>query len=324
MKAPREPSKKRSANPSGPAALVAWLFAPPGRAISIPIMLFALVCLGGYVLWHRLEGTITSAPEYRVTRESFVLLNLPPWIHSDIAGEVLHQMDLDGAVSLLDDDLTARITKAFELHPWVARVLRVEKRYPAQVIVHAEYRRPVCMVEVPADAADEEPAAPSASTTTGALGLYPVDISGVLLPTADFSRAEAARYPRLSGIESLPIGPVGTNWGDPRVTGGAEIAAVLASDWENLRLERIIPSRQPQSGGSSDDFSYELVARDGSRVIWGQRPGSRLAGEVSPAEKLERLRKVLTTAPGQEAAPLDLDIRYPSGVIAGPRTASRP
>ena len=83
-------------------------------------------------------------------------------------------------------------------------------------------------------------------------GLYPIDALGVLLPTADFSRVEARTYPPLSEIRTLPLGPVGENWGDPRVGGGAELAAVLFEDWQRLRLYRIVPSEHPRAGRTDE------------------------------------------------------------------------
>lgn len=49
---------------------------------------------------------------------------MPSWIHSDVAGEVLDQMSLNGPISVLDDGLSERIAKAFSLHPWVRKVVR--------------------------------------------------------------------------------------------------------------------------------------------------------------------------------------------------------
>jgi hypothetical protein len=327
MKAPKAPSKKQS-DPGWPA-WIRWLLVGSGRYITFPALVAVALALVCYVAWQRVRERVVAGPQYQVTRESIKLLNIPPWIHSRVSDEVLDQMSLEGSVSLLDDRLAERIAKSFSLHPWIKRVIRVEKRFPAQVLVEVEFRRPVCMVEVPLtgdELADpEDPTfAPGDVRTKAAGGLYPVDEHGVLLPTPDFSPAQARRYPRLSDIHTLPMGPVGASWGDPRVAGAAEIAAVIVDDWERLRLHRIVPSEQPQSGGSSEDFTFEFVTRDGTRVLWGQRPSSTFPGEVSAAEKLRRLRDHLSQAPAEgrpRTEPLEIDIRYPSGVTASARVA---
>lgn len=327
MKPPKPPAKKETSHSSD------WLrlpFAKNVRWVTVPLLAIAALSLACYVVWQRVREHVVAGPEYQVTRQSIVLRDVPPWIHSNISSEVLDQMSMNGPVSLLDDQLSERIAKAFSLHPWVRRVIRVEKQFPAKVLVQVEFRRPVCMVEVPwtgdelADQHDPSYAPGDVRATDGG-GLYPVDVDGVLLPTADFSPAQARRYPRLSDIHTLPIGPVGANWGDARVTGAAEIAALLFDDWERLRLHRIVPSEHPVSGGSSDDYSFQLVTRDGTRVIWGQRPNSTYPGEVAASEKLQRLRDHLSPLP-PEARPaptgsLEIDIRSPSGVTSGAHVA---
>jgi hypothetical protein len=325
MKPPKEPPKK---SPGFVRRLLTGALAGSAKWFTLPLVLLAAFGSGTYLLWRQVREQVTSAHHYQVTPDSIRLSDPPPWIHADIAEEVLQQMNLGGPPSILDDDLCERLAKAFALHPWIAKVSRVEKRFPARVLIDVVYRRPVCMVEVP-PAAGEIPNDEADAGTAGSEinarrgGLFPVDAAGVLLPTADFSRAEARRYPRLSGIHSLPIGPAGTPWGDARVQGGAQIAAVLLDDWTRLRLQRIVPSELPAPGGSSEDYCYEIFARNGTRILWGQRPASQLGGELSAAEKLARLRQYLgdPNRPRPEGVQLDIDIRYPAGVTTSPRTA---
>ena len=150
---------------------------------------------------------------------------------------------------------------------------KVRKRPPAQVEVDLVYRRPVCMVDQPG-------------------GPAPVDIEGVLLPSDDFSPIEKKSYPRLSGVDTGPVGPAGQRWGDGRVVGGAEIAAALADAWQRLRLERIVAS--PRAAASAVvEPTFQLVTRRGTRILWGLAPGSKAAGEIPAAEKVARLLQYL-------------------------------
>ena len=126
----------------------------------------------------------------------------------------------------------------------------MEKFYPGRVVVEVVYRRPVCMVEVLGE-------------------LVPVDVEGVVLPKEDFSSVELSWYPRLSKIESRPLGPEGTRWGDVRVVGGAEIAGALFSLWDKTDLDRIEPSKIAESSRDQDQ-TYELVTRKGTWVFWGR------------------------------------------------------
>jgi hypothetical protein len=153
-------------------------------------------------------------------------------------------------------------------------VTRVSKHYPARVVVEMIYRKPVAMVEVSID---------------GGLGLFPVDIEGVLLPPTDFiaedgGATENARdYLRISVPDAAPTGPVGTVWGDPRVEGAVRIAAVFEGRWQALGLYRI-ETAPPDSVAVTDlEPTYELRTKDGFRVIWGKAPGVDSASEAKAA-----------------------------------------
>jgi hypothetical protein len=254
-------------------------------------LIFATFLLGWYLMWHEVRGHVLSSSDYRVTPQEVEITPLPGWIHTDIRAEVFRNASLDGPLSIMDDNLAERIATAFSLHPWVAKVRRVTKHHPARVKVELEYRRPVLMVEVPG-------------------GLLPVDARGVLLPGGDFSPIEKSRFPRLIGCETVPLGTAGESWGEARVVGAAELAAVLGSAWEELRLAQIIPCAGSSAGGP-DEIAYVLTTRGGTRIIWGSAPGARAAGEPSPAEKLAALRQhaaAFETSAGRDG-PQELDLR---------------
>lgn len=222
-----------------------------------------------YWMWSEVRGQVLSRPDYAITAESMEITPPPSWIRTDIRGEVFRAAQLGGSLWLLDADLTERLAGAFALHPWVRSVRRVEKRHPARVIVDLEYRRPVLLVETPA-------------------GLLPVDCEGVLLPSGDLTPAEQQRLPRLAAIETLPLGAMGERWGDPRVFGGAQIAAALADHWTAWGLDHIVSSVRPL-GSSPEDYVYQLVARDGRRIYWGRSPSTSDPSELLANEKIARL-----------------------------------
>jgi hypothetical protein len=205
----------------------------------------------------------------------------------------------------MDADLAERIASAFSLHPWVAEVRKVTKHFPAKVQVDLVYREPVCMVYGPAG----KP--------------LPVDSQGVLLPSRDFSAVEAASYPRLTRIDTVPVGPEGTSWGDSRVTGGAEIAALLRPAWEEMGLDRIEPSPVAQFGQPGETI-YLLYTRGGTRIVWGRAPGTDMPGEVPAVDKVARLKKYIAENGTLEGpnGPKDFDVRSLRSMYQ--RTAGRP
>ncbi len=303
---------KRKTDPS-PAGFVAR-FLPfmqrPYRRILALLLLVAGLIGGGYYGWQQLGPQIVQGSEYVLQPEQIEIPPPPPWIRSDIRAETIRDGSLTG-LSILDRELTVKIARAFGLHTWVEEVRRVSKTKEdqARVIVELVYRRPVAMVEV---TMNEHP------------GLLPVDVNGVLLPPGDFSAEQARDYLRISLPDTTPAGPVGTPWGDPRVSGGARIAAVLLEHWKQLGLYRIAvePGQSPPPSGS--DSTFVLTTRRGAQVSWGPAPLAENAGDVNAAlAKVERL-----VAYVEKHGPLDglnsgvhLDLTQTEP--ADPRTATR-
>ncbi len=286
-----KPDRRRGVNR---AKLFAWVIA------------LAAIVGGSHFVWTRVREHVAARDDYRLTARDIAITRPPAWIRADVKAEVLRNSGLASqALSILDDDLVERVQRAFSLHPWVAKVERVSKSHPARVEVEINYRRPVAMVEVPG-------------------GLLPVDADGVLLPSDDFSPLAARSYPRLSGIESSPLGPTGTKWGDPIVAGGGRIAEVLKPLWDDLGVRAIRWAKSAATSDSSGPAIYELVTAAGNAIIWGSAPGSEPTGEPASQEKLLRL-KAYIAAHGSLDQPqggaIDLDLRHGD---SAPRTAARP
>lgn len=222
-----------------------------------------------------------ASPEYIVGPQQIEITQPPPWItHTDIRAEIYNDLNRQGALSLMDDDLTERVAAALLRQPWVAKVRQVKKLYPAKVKADLTYRQPVCMIEIPG-------------------GKMPVDVEGTLLPKDDFSPIEAARYPKLAGVDRSPMGNVGSRWGDVRVAGGAEIANILLPYWEKFKLECIVfrmplettASTISQQGLAPREgaYLYDIIAHGGMRIIWGHAPGDNATGEAAPEQKVKKL-----------------------------------
>jgi hypothetical protein len=285
-------AKKGSSSLAGAVAgLIVRLIRGP---IGVTLLLAGLLVGGWNLAWRVVGARVLESSQYTVRLENIEVTPLPDWIHTDVRAEVFRSLGFDGPLSIMDDNLAQRIADAFSLHPWVSKVRRVSKYHPARVKVELDYRRPVCMVEVSG-------------------GLLPVDVEGAWLRSEDFSPIEASRYPRLVAIPSLPVGSVGTRWGDSRVVGGAEVAAALASVWSQLQLVRIVPSSRPESG---EHYSYEVFTRGGTRIIWGLPPGADVSGSVPAAEKVARLQQYAADFGGLDGpgGPRQLDVRSVRGL----------
>ncbi len=248
----------------------------------IPFLaLLGVVGWGTRAAWQRWGLPVTQGDRYRVTAEEMLVTPQPKWIHTDVKSDVIRDSQL-GELQLLDPHLTEKISRAFALHSWVARVVKVRKEYPAKIAVELQYRRPVAMVEV--------------ASTTGP-GLFFVDEQGVLLPSDDFALRQTQDYLRIQASHATPAGVYGTPWGDIRIERAAVLAKVLADHWQNLGLRRLRVADRPGS-----DTIFELEAKDGQIVRWGHAPGSEVPAERSADEKI----RFLLAAP-KEKLPASID-----------------
>ena len=258
---------------------------------------------GGYAVWLNVREHVLDSDQYKISLDNVAITPLPEWIRSDVKAEVIRDAEAGGELSVLDDELPERMHQAFEAHPWVAKVVRVAKAPPARLEVELIYRKPVCMVQV-------------------ADGLFPIDIEGVLLPTADFSPHEAAHYPRLANAPLSVEPPAGSVWREQRVFAAAKLAAVLAGVWEELNLEQFEPLAEP--GASALDF--ELVTKKGTRVLWGTAPSDDEASQSLAQAKVARLKQYVAERGTLEGphGPQDLDLRHGGEIRATTRTALKP
>jgi hypothetical protein len=225
-----------------------------------------------YGVWKQVRSHVLASEQYQVIPAEIAITPPPPWIRSDIKSEVVREASFDGPLSLLDTKLTVRVASAFAAHPWIAHVERVSKHFPSGLEVEVAYRRPVAVVEVPD-------------------GALPVDVEGVVLPTADFRPGEADRYPRIGEIHTAPAGLVGSTWGDTAVSGAAQVAAAFGEDWRGLGLFRITPAGRRPGGRGGVEHAFAVFTRGGTRIDWGLAPGTSAAGEPPATEKIAQLKK---------------------------------
>ncbi|HUY92321.1 MAG TPA: hypothetical protein VMV10_26505 [Pirellulales bacterium] len=266
---------------------------PAARRLFRDLVTLGLLCgalaAGGYAVWLEVRERVLDSDQYRVCLENVVITPPAEWIRSDVKAEVLRDAEANGALSVLDEDLAKRMHQAFSAHPWVARVVRVAKLPPARLHVELVYRKPVCMVQV-------------------AEGLFPIDETGVLLPTADFSPHEAARYPRYSNAPLTTEPPAGSVWQEQRIFAAAQLALVLGDVWEEFNFEQFEPQTEP--GSSALDF--QLVTKKGTRVLWGAAPTTDEAGQALAKAKLAKLKQYFAergTLEGSHGRQ-DLDLRH--------------
>lgn len=274
------PPPRRRPVPAEPAGIPSLRerLARRGPGIGAAAVLVAAV-VAGLWLWSRYGERARGHGEFVLVPDQVMVRGVAPWVRSDVKAEALRTASLDHGLPLDDPHLERRLARAFEMHPWVRRVVAVRTRHPAAADVEIECREPVAMVGVEG-------------------GLLAVDGEGVVLPSGDFDAATAARFPKIRGIASSPQGPEGTPWGDEAVVEGAALAAAIGPEWEPLSLVECRPTLE------QNVRCWELVADGGRTFRFGSAPGSEAEGEPTAAVKIGRLRTAARGAEGAE--PVDL------------------
>lgn len=231
------------------------------------IAVAAAAVAGGLMIWSRVSDDVRSDQGYVLEPAAIELNGVAPWVRTDLKGEALRNASLDGRLPLDDPELPRRLARGFDMHPWVRRVVRVDLDHPARAVVEVVCREPVAMVSV-----------------TG--GLLAVDAEGVVLPSADFTAEDAARYPRIVGVATSPQGPEGSPWGDPVVEEAAALAVAIGPEWSDLNL---VECRATDEQGRR---VWVLADDAGGTIRFGSAPGREVAGEPSAAAKVARLQSL--------------------------------
>jgi hypothetical protein len=249
---------------------------------AVAVILAAAVA--GWVIWSRVSESVRLHPDVVLMPDAVELRGVAPWVRCDLKAEALRNASLDGGLPLDDPELSRRLARAFEMHPWVKLVVDVGLQHPAAAAVEVLCREPVAMVGVKG-------------------GLLAVDAEGVVLPSADFTAESASLYPRIAGVDSSPQGPEGSAWGDPVVEEGAALALAVGPEWKQLGLTECRPVGRPGFR------RWELVGPPPRTILFGSAPGREAPGEPLAAAKIARLRAIeADPAAAEENGPLDLTL----------------
>lgn len=220
--------------------------------IGLILVLAVFAGLGG-LGWYCVKDRVRSKKEYLLSADKIIVFPpLPDWIPDRFIEDVLQSSGLNRTGSLLDKTFSQKLAEAFAAYPWVEQVEHVVPRYPSGAEVKLSYRVPVALVEVPQH------------------GLFPVDRSGVLLPSEYLTNTISDRRNEhliVQGIQSTPLGSAGTPWGDPLVQTAAQLAAALTDITGPLKLARIIPAMETTPSGAR--IICRLKTANGMEIHWG-------------------------------------------------------
>jgi hypothetical protein len=238
------------------------------RSLIGAVAILAGSCLAGWVAWRQLADRLERDADSLLTGDAIEVVGIPDWVTTDLKWQALRNASLDTPLPLDDPSLERRLARAFDMHPWVAHVEKVETRHPAAATVTIRCRVPVAMVRVQG-------------------GLLAIDAEATVLPSVDFTPEAAAKYPLITGISTSPRGPEGSPWGDRAVAAGAALTAAIGPEWQKLGLTEC--RRVPARDGNENDSWWELLGPDDLVIVFGRAPGRERSGEPSAAVKIARL-----------------------------------
>lgn len=247
------------------------------------LIALALGCLIGIQV---ARGRVGAMRRFRVYPARF-RAKAPEWCAADLAAVTFPRE----SYSILDPALTREVAEAYLASPWVANVAKVEKRFPNELRVQLELRRPSAFVRLPQDC-------------------FAIDTHAVYLPL-DYRRWDHAGepLPLIYGIDSDPPTP-GSRWADRRARAAVSVLEALATDATVLREIHII--NVANLDGDIDPLRSEVLLFTRRRVAvdWGRPPDTRKFGEPPAHEKIAHLRRELAGSPGAGSR---IDCRFLSG-----------
>jgi len=273
---------------------IAGVLLRPGVLVLVVLILVGTVVVPKII--QRLPE-LGDRPEYQLSRDAVEVIPSPPeWVPEHWVSRVTSSetWPVEGT-RVFEPDLVKRVAESFAAQPWVAEVVRVERRIPAGVVVRLVYRRPVAWIE-----------------TTGES--VAVDVTGVRLPREDLLGEDSVKLPVVRGVTSEPPASDALAWEDLGVVAGAQLAAALEAHWELFDLEAIVVKRD------QDRVMLELLTRGGSRVVWGRPPGTRHPGELTVSQKIGRIVQFISRFESLDPpeGPLEINIRHWREIIYRP------
>jgi len=136
--------------------------------------------------------------------------SLPPVLSKEeFLNEVRYLGNLKEEYDLLEEGILARIFNAFQVHPWVQKVVDVQREGPQKIKVILEFRTPALVV----------PITPIKDQIEAADKFRVVDVNGVILP----KNAPQVGLPVLALPLPFPTDKAGVQWKNDQVISCAKI-----------------------------------------------------------------------------------------------------
>ena len=204
-----------------------------------------------------------------VSPGSVMLASAPTWMSPQLQSDLRDIVANEFGADPLGGAQLRRAVRALAQNPWVGHVDQIRRAPDGQVMVQAEYRRPVALVEVPD-------------------GYHLVDASGVCLPGLYLEhQLEQLQLPVLVGVGAPTPGP-GLQWPAPELRSGLALVRLLETEPYIDQVRSIELDRRDLRGR----VRLALRTHTGGLVRWGLPPGREQSVEPDAATKKRRLAEL--------------------------------
>jgi len=220
-----------------------------------------------------------------IASDQVELVNCPAWLAKDVQRDISWIVAGQVSADPFDETALNQAAKALAANPWVKSVDFVE-RGKSSLKVHATYRQPAALVQLPRTRKDHRDYLRNSDT------FYPVDTQGYRLPTnttghfdEPFNRKHAAHLnlPLIVGVTSAPPA-AGERWDSDAIESGLALVKLLV----DKPYAKQIVAYDVAARDTRDRIRLQLHTANGL-VRWGLPPGEEVAVEPKTPVKLRWL-----------------------------------
>lgn len=184
---------------------------------------------------------------------------------AEFLDEVRYLGNLKEELDLLEDGILGRVFSAFQLHPWVLKVVDVQRGGPNNLKVILEFRNPALVVPIS-----------SIKDQSEALDKFRVvDIDGFILP----KNAMQVGLPVLATPLPIPVDKAGFQWKNDRVVSCAKVLGYLSG--VEFPKECLIEFK--------DDVVLIYSEKKLFKIIWGPLPKD----EKLATQEIDQRKRIL-------------------------------
>ncbi|MEK7309812.1 MAG: hypothetical protein AAB038_03260 [Planctomycetota bacterium] len=255
------------------------------KRLAIPAFVLGATVFLLLIIHRKVYAHYAIEPQYQINLAPLEVLAAPDWCNDpSFEDAIRNSMKLEGQISIFDKDLIPRLLAKYENNPWVARVDSIEKQFPNKLNVKLELRRPVVVVEL--------------KKWNNRSFYYLVDKDSVRIPGEYYTVPNLPiTLPIVVGVRNSPPMP-GQRWQDQGLTDAIDVAGAFKQYDVYQKLD-IAAIDITNSGGRRNKQSSEIVILTGNhtQIEWGRPVNTDKPFELSAAEKIKNLCRVLEVSP---------------------------